>query len=229
MKKFLLGTAAVIALAVATPAAAGDLGARMPMKAPPMVASVWNWTGFYVGINGGYGGGRVRWDALPFSYDVDGGTIGGQIGYNSQFGNFVLGLEAQGNWADFHGSRVIAPFTIRTQADAFGLFTGKVGYAWNTFMIYGTGGMAVQSIDHRWSATAANFVASGNASETRWGATAGAGLEYAFTPNISAGIQYNHLFTGRHDVVGFDRVRLNSDVFTGRVNFRFGGPVVTRY
>ena len=65
MKKYLLGTAALIALAVATPAAAADMGARYPMKAPPPVAQVWNWTGFYVGINGGYGWGESRWSLLP--------------------------------------------------------------------------------------------------------------------------------------------------------------------
>ena len=65
------------------------MGARYPMKAPPPVAQVWNWTGFYVGINGGYGWGESRWSLLPAglnegTHHTDGGTVGGQIGYNWQ-------------------------------------------------------------------------------------------------------------------------------------------------
>jgi len=244
MKKCLLGTAALVALAVATPAAAADLGARMPYKAPPPVAAVWTWTGFYVGINGGYGWGNSRWDLLPGGlgdgkHSPDGGTIGGQIGYNWQFGNWVVGLEAQGNWADFHGSHnsplfLLPSVTNRTKIDAFGLFTGKVGYAFNNVLVYATGGAAVQSVDYDRRFTVGGATIS-TADETRWGATVGAGLEYAFTPNISAGVQYNHLFMGRKDISfaplpnATERVRLDSDVFTGRVNYRFGGPVISRY
>jgi outer membrane immunogenic protein len=237
MKKYLLGTAAAIAIAVATPAAAADMGARMPMKAPPPVVAVWTWTGFYVGINGGYGWGDSKWSLLPGglnegTHHTDGGTIGGQIGYNWQFGNWVVGLEAQGNWADFNGSNVsiVAPLaTNRTKIDAFGLFTGKVGYAFNNVLVYATGGAAVQSVDYSWSSLG---LVRGTADETRWGATVGAGLEYAFTPNVSAGVQYNHLFMGNKDVTfsplpnASDRVRLDSDVFTARLNYRFGGPAV---
>ena len=242
MKKYLLGTVALVALAVATPAAAADLGARYPVKAPPMVAPVWSWTGFYVGINGGYGWGRSRWELLPVglsegSHDIDGGTVGGQIGYNWQIGPWVLGLEAQGNWADFSGANVSTLFpatTNRTNVDAFGLFTGKVGYAWNNVMLYAKGGAAVQAVDYRYFTTATN-VTGGTADETRWGATAGLGLEYAFTPNWSAGLEYNHLLMGRRDVAFSpapnvtDRIKLDTDVFTGRINYRFGGPAMTRY
>ena len=242
MKKFLLGTVALVALAIVTPAAAADMGARMPMKAPPMMEPVWNWTGFYIGINGGGGWGRSRWDLLPGgvsegSHKPNGGTVGGQIGYNWQFGGWVVGLEAQGNWADFKGSNVSTIFpasTNRTTIDAFGLFTGKVGYAWNNVMLYAKGGAAVESVDYRYFTTATN-VTGGTASETRWGATGGLGLEYAFAPNWSAGVEYNHLFMGRRNVAFSpapnvsDRIRLDTDVFTGRINYRFGGPAVTRY
>ena len=89
--------------------------------------------------------------------------------------------------------------TNRTNVDAFGLFTGKVGYAWNNFMVYAKGGAAVQSVDYRYFTTATN-VTGGTADETRWGATVGVGLEYAFAPNWSAGVEYNHLFMGNRDV-----------------------------
>ena len=143
MKKLstVLGALAAI-VAISAPAAAADM--RMPMKAPAPVAAVFSWTGFYVGINGGWGWGRSRWDLQPLGLNegsarVDGGTVGGQIGYNWQMGSWVFGLEAQGNWADFEGQRtslVFPAITNRTRIDAFGLFTGKLGYAWDTFMLY---------------------------------------------------------------------------------------------
>jgi outer membrane immunogenic protein len=231
----------VAAVGLSTGALAADM--RMPMKAPPApIAAVFSWTGFYVGINGGWGWGRSRWELLPLglnegSHRPDGGTVGGQIGYNWQVGGWVFGLEAQGNWADFHGSNVSLVFptaTNRTHIDAFGLFTGKVGYAWDHFMLYAKGGAAVQSVDYRYFTTASG-VTGGTADETRWGASVGVGIEWAFAPNWSAGLEYNHLFMGKRDITFAplpnvtDRVRLDTDVFTARVNYRFGGPMVSRY
>jgi len=72
-------------------------------------------------------------------------------------------------------------------------------------------------------------------SETRWGAEVGVGFEYAFAPSWSLGFEYDHLFMGNHDVnsaTGFliaDHISENVDIFTARVNYRFGGPVVARY
>ena len=241
MKKLstVLGALAAV-VAISAPAAAADM--RMPMKAPAPVAAVFSWTGFYVGINGGWGWGRSRWDLQPLglsegSARVDGGTVGGQIGYNWQMGSWVFGLEAQGNWADFEGQRVSLLFpaiTNRTRIDAFGLFTGKIGYAWDTFMLYAKGGAAVESLDYRYFNTVTG-VTGGRADDTRWGASAGVGLEWAFAPNWSAGLEYNHLFMGRHNVTFTpapnvtDRVRLDTDVFTARLNYRFGGPTTARY
>src|ERR1700754_3056291 len=134
MKKVLLVTASLIALGAAAPASAADLAARPYTKAPPMVAAAYDWSGFYAGINGGWGSSRNSWTGVPpttpfiggeGSHDADGGTVGGQIGYRWQAGTFVFGLEAQGNWADFSGSNssVLCPgFVNNTKIDAFGLF-----------------------------------------------------------------------------------------------------------
>ena len=113
MKKVLLVTASLIALGAAAPAVAADLAARPYTKAPPMIAAVYDWSGFYIGANGGWGSSRNCWDFLPVAavanegcHDATGGTVGGQIGYRWQAGTWVFGLEAQGNWADFKGSNV---------------------------------------------------------------------------------------------------------------------------
>ena len=157
MKKVLLVTASLIALGAAAPAVAADLAARPYTKAPPMIAAVYDWSGFYIGANGGWGSSHKCWDfcraPLPEGcHDATGGTVGGQVGYRWQAGTFVFGLEAQGNWADFKGSNVsllFPGFTNHTEIDAFGLFTGQVGYAWNNALLYVKGGAAVTSNSYR--------------------------------------------------------------------------------
>ena len=248
MKKFLLVTSSLIALGAAAPATAADLAARPYTKAPPMVAAVYDWTGFYIGANGGWGSSRNSWDSVPpnaafgpeGAHDATGGTVGGQIGYRWQAGTFVFGLEAQGNWADFQGSNVsllAAPLANRTRIDAFGLFTGQIGYAANNVLFYVKGGAAVT--DNRYEGVLAGVVID-RADQTRWGASVGAGIEYAFAPNWSFGVEYNHLFMGTENynfrsvpVAGInvrnDDVRQDADLITARINYRFGGPAVARY
>src|SRR5579859_1402558 len=109
MRNVLLASAALSVLIAAAPAMAADLAARPYTKAPPMVASVYNWGGFYVGANGGYGSSHNCWDlnnlagvgpvapAFPEGcHDATGGLAGGQIGYRWQASSWVFGLEAQG-------------------------------------------------------------------------------------------------------------------------------------
>src|SRR6185437_11706669 len=138
-------------------------------------------------------------------HDATGGTVGGQIGYRWQMSSWVFGVEAQGNWADLQGDNLsLDPGSVgnqnRTRIDAFGLFTGQIGYAWNNALIYVKGGAAVT--DNQYDVF---FPAGGalidSASETRWGAAVGVGVEYAFAPNWSLGFEYNHLFMGGNDVI----------------------------
>src|SRR5262252_4517823 len=159
MKKILLATAGLVGLSIA-PALAADLPARTYTKAPAVVAPIYNWRGFYVGLNGGGGSGHKCWDlnnalGIPVPaisegcHNATGGLVGGQIGYRWQSANWVFGLEAQGDWANLTGSNVsllTAPFTVFTnnsKIDAIGLFTGQVGYAWNNVLWYVKGGAAV--------------------------------------------------------------------------------------
>src|ERR1700712_3650099 len=158
MKKFLLGTVALVAFAA--PAAAADLAARPYTKAPPMLAAVYDWSGFYIGANGGWGSNPQCWEAGTVwacfiggegCHDAAGAVAGGQVGYRWQSSAWVFGLEAQGDWADLRGSqvnRVIGLFspgdvTNRSKIDGFGLFTGQIGYAWNNVLFYVKGGAAV--------------------------------------------------------------------------------------
>jgi outer membrane immunogenic protein len=255
MKKLLLGAVGLIAMA--TSASAADLAARPYTKAPPVVAAIYDWSGFYIGANGGWGSSHKCWDFLLPAFpalgegchDATGGTAGGQIGYRWQSAAFVFGLEAQGNWADFSGSNDsrLTGFKDRSRINAFGLFTGQVGYAFNNALLYVKGGAAVTN-DRFDIFTAAggvppNTLVANTGDQTRWGGVVGVGLEYGFAPNWSAAIEYDHLFMQDKDVrfvtagplfapgvfFGDKRIAQDVDVVTVRVNYRWGGPVIAKY
>jgi outer membrane immunogenic protein len=257
MKKFLMGAVGLLALGMAAPASAADMAARPYTKAPPpALPMLYDWTGFYIGGNGGWGQSRNCWDFVDVTgfavasgcRERSGGLAGGQIGYRWQASQWVFGLEAQGDWADLSNQRVslINPaFSTRTTTDGIGLFTGQIGYAWNQALFYVKGGAAVTSNRFSILDTLTGFEFA-SASATRWGATVGVGFEYGFTPNWSLGVEYNHLFMGdannSFSVVNpinaaflNNRISQDVDMVTLRLNYRFGGfggygaPVAARY
>jgi len=249
MKKVLLGTVALIALAA--PASAADIAARPYTKAPPPpIAAVYDWTGFYIGANGGWGSSHKCWDSVAPAllgtegcHDATGGVAGGQIGYRWQTGSWVWGIEGQGNWADLRGSNtslLFGPaFTNESKIDAFGLLTGQIGYAANNVLFYLKGGAAVTDNRNRIYSTATNTVFGTTGDTTRWGGTVGVGLEYGFAPNWSVGVEYDHLFLQDKTLtftspatglaVGADRIRQDVDLVTVRLNYKFGGPIIAKY
>lgn len=249
MKRILLGVAGFAA--IATPAFAADLAPRtyVPTKAPPLVSPAYDWSGFYVGINGGGGWSRDCWNNTAlFGTAVSpsvgegcgsnsGGTVGGQVGYRWQSASWVFGVEAQGNWADISGSNqslVFANVTNQSKMDAFGLFTGQIGYAWNNVLLYVKGGAAVTDNQYSgWSNVSGIQLSSAN--DTRWGGTVGVGLEYGFAPNWSVAVEYDHLFMGSENntFIGVAPANLgvntrnedisqDVDLVTARLNYRFG-------
>lgn len=232
MKKVLLATVAIISFG-AVSANAAD----MPIKAPRMmVPAAYNWTGLYVGANGGWGQERrcetIVGVAFLGCHNADGGFVGGQVGYRWQSSAWVFGLEAQGDWARFRGSNPAIPFpaiTATTRMRDFGLFTGQVGYAWNNALLYVKGGAAV--IDNRYAIVAtATGVTGATASDSQWGGTVGVGLEYGFMPNWSVALEYDHIFvrdqTSNFVVVGggafSSQFTGDVDLVSARVNYRFG-------
>jgi len=249
MKKISLGTIGLIALSLAAPASAADIAARPYTKAPPPPPPVYDWSGFYIGGNGGWGTSRNCWDLSSFAvtpgvvttfpalvpegcHDANGGTAGGQIGYRWQASGWVFGIEGQGNWADFRGNNVslfFAPDFNRTRVDAFGLLTGQVGYAWNNVLFYVKGGGAVTG--NTYDAFSAGGLLLGSARDTRWGGTAGVGFEYGFAPNWSVGVEYDHLFMGNRTItlttpgtalfLQTDRIRQDVDIVVARINWHF--------
>ena len=245
-------------LVSAAPAFAADLPAKVYTKAPPIVAPIYNWGGFYIGVNGGGASARKCWDLQGLGnvffgfavaegcHDATGGVVGGQVGYRWQAANWVFGVEAQGDWANLSGrnTSLLVPaglaalgvsYSNQSKVDAIGLFTGQVGYAWNNVLWYVKGGAAVTSDKYNGFLAGVTF---DSASETRWGGAVGTGIEVGFAPNWSVAFEYDHLFMGSHNntftaVIGglsrVDNIKQDVDMGTVRVNYTFGGPVVAKY
>jgi outer membrane immunogenic protein len=210
MKKILLSSVALLGLA--TGALAADLPSR---RAPaPIIAAVpvFTWTGFYVGVNAGYGWSNNDFDAVDLAdEDDDGGFVGGaQVGYNYQIGSFVVGLEGDVQYADF-GREGVFDFDGDgvfdddfNSSDWFGTVRARAGVAFDRALIYATGGFAFAD------------------DATGW--TVGGGVEYAFTNNLSAKIEglYVNLDGNDDDIFpGFDN-ETDFGVVRAGLNFRFG-------
>jgi outer membrane immunogenic protein len=259
MRRFAIAGAGLLSIAGFTGAAsAADLPARTYTKAPAMVAAVYDWSGFYLGLNGGGASshecltitsvaGTALTPASEGCHSATGGLVGGQIGYRWQASNWVFGVEAQGDWANLKGSNssltALIPYINQTKVDGIGLFTGQVGYAWNNILLYVKGGAAVTDNKYGSFFPVGNiFAAAGvpfnTASDTRWGGTVGTGIEIGFASNWSVAFEYDHLFMGNPNVTfpvstiavtRSDNIRQDVDMGTVRVNYRFGGPVIAKY
>jgi outer membrane immunogenic protein len=260
MKKFAV---ALSALALGIPAAwAADLPARTYTKAPPpSVVAVYDWSGFYIGVNGGGGGGQKCWNFVSAGFDagchnVRGGLVGGQIGYNWQSSNFVVGAELSGDWADLKGSNVpvlVTSGTDKSHVSSIFMATARAGYAWDRALLYVRGGAAWARQDY--ARTCNGVTATGSClpvgftpftgRETRVGGVVGAGFEYAVTNNLILGIEGDYLPLGTRDnafnaVPPYNcgagpgqpctiAVKEHLWTVTGRLGWKFGGPVVARY
>jgi outer membrane immunogenic protein len=257
--------AAIAVFGFSSVASAADLPTKAPAYKAP-VAVPYNWTGWYVGGNIGYGWGRDTgglWDSTDslsyVNYFKAGGNVlpgvkpngiigGGQVGYNWQISPvWVLGLVADIQASDMHGtaSATVAPpgFATSIQSnsskiDWFGTVRGRVGYAANNWLFYGTGGLAYGSVN---SALTLNCVGCGNFavyagsnSAINIGWAAGAGVEVGLTPNWTVGVEYLHIDLGNISTSAIQVSGLTvfpatftansnfaADIVRGTVNFKF--------
>lgn len=220
LRKFLLASAALVTLAGA--ASAADMPARMPTKAVPYVA-LYNWTGFYVGANIGYGWGRASDDAGATS-NMNGLIGGGQIGYNWQMNQLVLGVEAdfQGSGQKNSGTGFIGavPVTASDRIRYFGTVRARVGYAWDRTLLYVTGGYAYTNV----GADITTPFGTASSNTTKSGGTVGAGIEYAFAGPWTAKLEYLYVDTGTQSVTLLgvtDNVRIKNHIARVGLNYRF--------
>ncbi len=233
MKFRLIGTgvAALALLATSFAAKAADIPPPI-YKGVRSVVAYYNWTGFYAGINGGYGFGNSDWEVAGVnvaSPGPDGFLIGGTLGYNWQTGSIVWGLEGDIAYADIKGSEVCAAvLTCETKNTWLGTTRLRLGYAFDRFMPYITGGVAFGNVEANVQPLALS------ASSTRVGWTAGAGIEYAFLGNWTTKLEYLYVDLGSFDT-GFTapfaatNVDLQMHVVRAGLNYKFSGPIFTRW
>jgi len=234
MKRILLASAALLGTAVSAQAA--DLAVKAPYYKAPLV-SVYNWTGFYIGVNAGVGIGR---DRVTHSYTGDslyltpqGGFGGGQIGYNWQgdslLGPIVYGLEAdiQGSGLTGGGANVVGPLqTVYGQkSDWFGTVRGRVGLATGPVLSYFTGGFAYGNVK---TTITEGAVTTFSDSRMATGWTIGSGVEAALGGNWTGKIEYLYLNLGnRSDAFAtptqLTNTELRENLFRVGLNYRIGG------
>lgn len=184
----LLGAACIAAPMIAGIATA-QAGSAPAFSNPPPVS----WTGIYLGLNGGFGFGTSAWSdrvtgGSTGTFTTSGFVFGGTLGGNDQIGALVFGIEADGAWSDLGGSGTFTTAALcaggcRTTNTWLTTVRGRLGYAFDTILVYGTGGVAFGDVRANFS----NDAISG-AIETGW--TAGAGVEVAFAPNWTAKFEY---------------------------------------
>ncbi|MBX9741576.1 MAG: outer membrane beta-barrel protein [Beijerinckiaceae bacterium] len=271
LRRILLST---VLVAAAGSAMAADLPYRTAAPAPYVSAApIFTWTGFYAGLNAGgawnenrglSSAGFIAPNPVIFgngNSDDVGFTGGAQIGYNMQFGSFVAGVEADINYLDRNGggngafpaiaggAPDFTDFAVGggNRGNWFGTVRGRLGFAFDRALIYGTGGLAYgarsgsASITQRdydsvaGIATLTNLPGTGgNGSNVGW--ALGAGMEYAFTNSMSFKIEYLHVDLGSNSrtfvagpgfggVAGGETITVRNenkfDVVRAGVNFRF--------
>jgi outer membrane immunogenic protein len=240
-----MATASAFALAMAAhPTLAADIPTKAPIYSAPVAAPLFNWTGFYVGVQGGYGWGDSRFNDGVSSnwFDIDGWFAGATIGYNFQLTpNWVAGVEADlssgisgsfgpGNLGQPNGAGWgCGSGPCVTDIKWFGTLRGRLGYAVNNWLLYGTGGFAWGKLKSEIENTT-DFVVS----DTNSGWTAGVGLEYAVSPVWTAKVEYLHVDLGWTKTQGFFKSDTRFDLVRVGINYRFAtgkapGPVMTRY
>jgi outer membrane immunogenic protein len=228
----LLGTgiAALTLLAASYSAQAADIP-RPVYKGVRSVVAYYNWTGFYAGLNGGYGFGDSSWTSPAVSPDPDGWLFGVTLGYNFQAGSFVWGIEGDFDWADVKGSTACGAFSCTTKNTWLSTIRGRLGYAFDRWMPYITAGGAYGEV----KASSTNPAAPG-ARDNMFGWTAGAGVEYAFAGNWSTKLEYLYVDLGSFNCgvacavgVTSNDVSFKEHVVRAGLNYKFSGPIFTRW
>jgi outer membrane immunogenic protein len=232
IKKIVACCFVVGALITAQCAAAADLSVAPLYKAPPAQYNtpVYNWTGFYLGVNGGGGWGHSWWQGPATGVGLSGGQVGGTAGYNWQYGNAVLGLEGDLDWSNLSGTSNSALCPGCGTSDSWlSTVRGRVGYAFDRFLVYGTGGAAFGDVR-------ANFSSDPVSDVTKTGWAGGAGVEIAFAPHWTAKAEY--LFVDLPNgscttncaiqnpngppLIPNIAVKFNESIVRAGVNYRFG-------
>jgi outer membrane immunogenic protein len=261
MKSHFLALA--IAILSTSPAAlAADVSsppAPAPVYRPPPAPVAYNWSGFYLGINAGYGRATSTGTATfnsPFfgiatataSGDASGVIAGGQVGANWQMGTFVLGAEGDFQWSNqkkniVTGCGIGCTLTETGGVDSFGTARLRIGGAFDRVLIYATGGAAWTNASDNLSGTAFGFTANlVSVSTSKIGWTVGGGVEVAVIDNLIARAEYLYISTNDATATGTvtpllgggtitETAQLKDSIVRFGLSYKFGGgsTVAARY
>ncbi|MEA2984827.1 MAG: outer rane immunogenic protein [Alphaproteobacteria bacterium] len=204
MSKKAIALAGLVLLGAIGAAHAADIpGISRPYAAPARAYAAYNWMGPYIGGNLGY-----QWgDIAPTK--PSGGAFGLQAGYNWQHSQLVLGVETDVQWSNAEDA--VAPLKFRNTW--FGTSRGRVGYAMNNVLAYGTGGFAYGGVE----LTAGGL----SQSQTQFGWTLGVGAEVGLTQNWTAKVEYLYLDLTDHMYFTGTSHGLESSLLRAGVNYKF--------
>lgn len=208
MKKHAIAMTGLALLATAGAARAADIPGYSRPYAPapgPAVFAAYSWVGPYIGANIGAQWGKITNNPT----EPSGGALGVQAGYNWQGNHLVVGVETDIQLSN--ADDIIAPWKFSNPW--FGTARGRVGYAWNNVLFYGTGGFAYGNIELN--------SAGMTQTRTHYGWTLGAGAEIGLTPNWTAKVEYLYFdLTDRTYFIGTAN-GLESGLVRVGVNYRF--------
>jgi outer membrane immunogenic protein len=227
MRQALLAGVGFTALAIGSALAADMPPTRYTPPRAPTPVPFFSWSGFYLGINGGYGFGRSNWTDTVTAvssggFGLSGALIGGTAGYNLQMGSAIFGIETDFDWSNIKGSTAAGcpAANCETANDWLGTLRARLGFALDRFMPYLTGGMAYGQVKGTVAGT-------GSVSSSNMGWTAGGGLEYAFAKQWSAKLEYLYVDLGKNTCNAacsggnpFD-LEFRSHLVRGGLNYRF--------
>jgi outer membrane immunogenic protein len=234
MPKCLLPALIAIAVSISSDSIhAADLGrpSRAAPAVPPAVHAVYDWSGFYVGAQGGYGAGDSSgtqnaggtfFPVVPYSIEPQGILGGGHVGFNYQAGRWVVGIEGDIEAADVNAMSIVTTggqdYFFNAKADMLASIRGRAGLAIDTWLVYATGGIA-------WGNISTPPLAALDGTRTGW--TAGAGVQYAFRPNWSARLEYRYTDLGRvsapaGELTSFDDNSFNFHALRAGITYKFG-------
>jgi outer membrane immunogenic protein len=230
----LLVSASALAL-LSTAAFAADL--PLPVDPIPVAQAadpVYDWSGIYAGLQGGGVWGNVDFadvtNAQNFEYNIEGWKFGGHLGGQMQWHWVVLGVEGDIEWADVNGMLTAGNDSVSSDFNYQASIRGRLGVAFDRLLVYGTGGAAYADIDG--TITNGGAAISEGVDISRWGWTAGGGVEFGVTQYISVGAEYRYTDLG--DLRRTSAAAFPGSVYAwdtteqavrGRVTIRWGGAM----
>jgi outer membrane immunogenic protein len=244
MKRFLFTAVSLGVLGVMSPALGADLSVYT--KAPAAATPLYDWSGFYVGVfgGGGYGNhnlnnatGPAGFANFTANYSSTGGIAGGEVGYNAQSGNYLVGVEADGFWSDIKGDDNFAlGSNDATRLRWGGTLRARGGITVDRLLLFFTGGWAFGDLVHT-NTDPVNGI--DQFTVHRSGLAAGGGIAYAITDNLIGKVEYRYYDYGRFVRPGLPVLTANGQlpytvdstysVVTLGLDYKFGGPVVAKY